>query len=107
MAGVVCSYLSIFSLSHDPPSLPQPITLLSPPPLPSPHLQAVDSSKWRVWCALEAHLTKYHALLLGRSEALEEVAGLAAQNEELRALLNQYLGSKINADLKIPPTAVL
>jgi dynein regulatory complex protein 1 len=52
-------------------------------------------------------LTKYHALLLGRSEALEEVAGLAAQNEELRALLNQYLGSKINADLKIPPTAVL
>jgi dynein regulatory complex protein 1 len=69
--------------------------------------QVVDDEKWSVWCRLETQLEAYHRLLLGRSEALADVGSLSQQNEELRALLNQYLGSKINGDLKVPPTALL
>ncbi len=38
-------------------------------------------------------------------EGLAQV--LRGQNEELKLLLNQYLGSKINQELYVPPTATI
>ncbi|EFJ47566.1 hypothetical protein VOLCADRAFT_81425 [Volvox carteri f. nagariensis] len=61
----------------------------------------------RVWRALEKQLEKYLALLQERSASLREVESLQHQNNELRALLNQYLSSRINEELQIPPTQVI
>jgi dynein regulatory complex protein 1 len=68
---------------------------------------AVDDKTLRVWCRLEKQLGKYHGLLRQRADGLAEIAALQQQNDELRMLLNQYLSSKINSELKIPPAAVL
>ncbi|WIA22959.1 hypothetical protein OEZ86_009886 [Tetradesmus obliquus] len=69
--------------------------------------KAVSDKEMRVWNRLEGQLGSYHGLLLRRSEGLAAIASLQQQNDELRMLLNQYLSSKINAELKVPPTAVL
>lgn len=69
--------------------------------------RAVGDRVVRVWGKLEQQLGAYHKLLVRRGEGLGAIARLQAENEELRALLNQYLGSKINAELQIPPMAVL
>lgn len=61
----------------------------------------------RVWKALEKQLEKYMALLQERSTSLGEVESLQHQNGELRALLNQYLSSRINEELQIPPTQII
>ncbi|MEW5307357.1 MAG: hypothetical protein WDW36_009761 [Sanguina aurantia] len=61
----------------------------------------------RVWGALERQLEAHLALLQGRSSSLREVESLQAQNHELRTLLNQYLSSRINDELQIPPTQVI
>ncbi|KAG2497477.1 hypothetical protein HYH03_004630 [Edaphochlamys debaryana] len=61
----------------------------------------------RVWGALEKQLEKYLALLQERSGSLREVESLQHQNNELRALLNQYLSSRINDELQIPPTQII
>jgi hypothetical protein len=69
--------------------------------------RAVGDRVVRVWGKLEQQLGSYHKLLVRRGEGLGAIARLQAENEELRALLNQYLGSKINTELQIPPMAVL
>jgi dynein regulatory complex protein 1 len=61
----------------------------------------------RVWRALQKQLEKYHALLQSRAASLSEVDSLQHQNAELRALLNQYLSSRINEELQIPPTQII
>lgn len=61
----------------------------------------------RVWGKLEQQLGSYHKLLVRRGEGMTTVAKLQAENEQLRALLNSYLGSKINSELQVPPLAVL
>ncbi|GLC76023.1 DNA replication checkpoint protein Drc1 [Pleodorina starrii] len=61
----------------------------------------------RVWRALEKQLEKYLGLLQERSGSLRDVESLQHQNNELRALLNQYLSSRINEELQIPPTQVI
>jgi dynein regulatory complex protein 1 len=61
----------------------------------------------RVWAHLEKELVQYNQLLETRSGQLHEVVGLQRQNDELRTLLNQYLSSKINEELVIPPTQVI
>lgn len=68
---------------------------------------AVSDKVIRVWGRLESQLENYHSLLVQRSEGLAAISSLQQQNDELRMLLNQYLNSKINTELKIPPTAVL
>jgi len=50
---------------------------------------------------------KYHQLLSNRGSLIGEVGDLQTQNSELKALLNQYLSSKINEDLHVPPTQVI
>merc|ERR1719198_182683 len=67
----------------------------------------VSDKTFRVWNALERALHKYDSLLKGRAGAIQEVADLGQQNEELKTLLNQYLSSKINEDLHVPPTQVI
>lgn len=57
--------------------------------------------------ALEKSLERYLSMLQKRSNTLEELKALQVQNEELRLLLNQYLSSRINEELRIPPTAVM
>ena len=52
-------------------------------------------------------LHKYHALLKSRASLITEVGDLQRQNGELKALLNQYLSSKINEDLHVPPTQTI
>ena len=67
----------------------------------------ISDKTFRVWSALEKSLHKYDALLKGRSGLITEVGDLQRQNGELKALLNQYLSSRINEDLHIPPTQVI
>lgn len=61
----------------------------------------------RVWGALERQLEAHLSLLQDRSSSLREVESLQAQNNELRTLLNQYLSSRINDELQIPPTQII
>ena len=62
---------------------------------------------YRVWGRLEKELLKYNGLLEGRAITLQDAIGLQRQNDELRSLLNQYLSSRINEELVIPPTQVI
>ncbi|KAJ8321909.1 hypothetical protein KUTeg_000380 [Tegillarca granosa] len=45
--------------------------------------------------------------LTSRSSLINETDALRQQNAELRMLLHQYVNSKVNAELEIPPTRVL
>lgn len=62
---------------------------------------------FRVWKALETFMIKYNAILKERSQSIEDSAKFRSQNEELKLLLNQYLGSKVNQELYVPPTATI
>ena len=61
----------------------------------------------RVWGVLEKQLEKYRDLLQDRAASLSDVESLQHQNTELRALLNQYLSSRINSELVVPPTVLI
>ena len=67
----------------------------------------ISDKTFRVWNALEKALHKYDTLLKSRSGMITEVGDLQRQNGELKALLNQYLSSRINEDLHVPPTQVI
>jgi dynein regulatory complex protein 1 len=66
----------------------------------SPHTQSV-------WDALEKAQRRYNTLLEERAAAIDDTTELAKQNEELKILLQEYLGSNINQDLQIPPTRLI
>lgn len=72
------------------------------PALPRPHCAAAPSPQ-----ALEKALLKYNQLLISRHSKMNEVATLHTQNNELKALLNQYLASRVNEDLICPPTQTI
>ncbi|XP_067414566.1 dynein regulatory complex protein 1 [Emydura macquarii macquarii] len=67
----------------------------------------IPEPKLKVWDALEAALEKYYFVLSQRSQLITELAGLQQQNAELHMLLHQYLTSKVNEELLIPPTHML
>lgn len=67
----------------------------------------LSEKKERVWDALLDGLEKYSEVLNSRSSLLTETESLRTQNAELRLLLHQYVNSKVNAELEIPPTRVL
>ena len=50
---------------------------------------------------------KYVNILKERAAAINETQNLKSQNDELKALLNQYLGADVNDELHIPPTQVI
>ena len=61
----------------------------------------------RVWGALSKMQLKYVQILKERESAIKETNSLQSQNNELKALLNQYLGADVNDELHIPPTQVI
>jgi dynein regulatory complex protein 1 len=65
--------------------------------------KCIPEHRQRLWNALEDGLTKYHDLLVSRSNLLLETDSMRQQNEELRALLDQYMSAKINEELYVPP----
>ncbi|XP_053565468.1 dynein regulatory complex protein 1 [Bombina bombina] len=67
----------------------------------------IPESRLKVWDALESALAKYHDVLTNRSQLIAETGSLRQQNTELRMLLQQYLNSRINTELEIPPTRIL
>uniref|UniRef100_A0A8C9TVZ2 Dynein regulatory complex protein 1 n=1 Tax=Scleropages formosus TaxID=113540 RepID=A0A8C9TVZ2_SCLFO len=67
----------------------------------------IPESKLKVWGALESALGKYYTVLNERSELLVETQNLQQQNMELKMLLHQYLSSKVNAELVVPPTRLM
>uniref|UniRef100_A0A8C9QHX7 Dynein regulatory complex protein 1 n=1 Tax=Spermophilus dauricus TaxID=99837 RepID=A0A8C9QHX7_SPEDA len=66
----------------------------------------IPPSKQNLWDALYTALEKYHLILTQRAKLLVENNSLEQQNSELQMLLQQYLHSKINSELQIPPTHV-
>ncbi|KAM6954098.1 dynein regulatory complex protein 1 [Aplochiton taeniatus] len=69
--------------------------------------QVISEGKLRVWDALEAALEKYHSQLKERSKLITDTHSLKQQNSEMRMLLHQYINSKINSELEIPPTRLM
>lgn len=67
----------------------------------------IPDMNFRVWQALNAFLKKYYSLLQKRSKAIDGAVNMQKQNEELKQLLDQYLGSKVNEELQVPPTHVI
>merc|ERR1712050_231819 len=67
----------------------------------------IPDMNFRVWRALDAFLKKYYSLLQKRSKAIDGAVSMQKQNEELKQLLDQYLGSKVNEELQVPPTHVI
>ncbi|XP_022104509.1 dynein regulatory complex protein 1-like [Acanthaster planci] len=61
----------------------------------------------KVWKALLDGLEKYSDVLNQRAKLITETDSLRQQNAELRMLLHQYINSKVNQELEIPPTKVL
>merc|ERR1712216_247500 len=69
--------------------------------------QVVPEMTIRVWKTTERYLRKYYKLLVYRNKIVDDAVSLQKQNEELKTLLDQYLGSKVNEELHIPPTHVI
>jgi len=67
----------------------------------------IDQQKERLWDAMISGFEKYSHVLKERSTLIGETDSLRQQNSELRMLLHQYLSSKVNQELEIPPTRVL
>merc|ERR1719169_148603 len=67
----------------------------------------IPDMNFRVWKALDVFLKRYYQLLIKRSEAIDGAVSMQKQNEELKQLLDQYLGSRVNEELQVPPTHVI
>jgi len=67
----------------------------------------IPDKTYRVWGALEKGLLKYNETLKGRSDTIDAVGQLEQQNKELKSLLSQYLGARVNDDLIVPPTQMI
>ncbi|KAM8952696.1 dynein regulatory complex protein 1 [Pelodytes ibericus] len=67
----------------------------------------IPEAQLKVWDALQSAMEKYYDVLTGRSQLITETSSLRQQNTELRMLLQQYLNSRINTELEIPPTRTL
>jgi hypothetical protein len=68
---------------------------------------AVPMATIAVWKEVYKFLSKYNLILQERRQLIEDVERLRAQNRELKMLLNQYLTSKVNGQLYVPPTATI
>jgi dynein regulatory complex protein 1 len=67
----------------------------------------VPDMNFRVWKALDLFLKKYFESLGARAKSIDAAVNMQKQNEELKQLLDQYLGSKVNEELQVPPTHVI
>uniref|UniRef100_V9KF21 Dynein regulatory complex protein 1 n=1 Tax=Callorhinchus milii TaxID=7868 RepID=V9KF21_CALMI len=64
----------------------------------------ISESHLKTWDALERALGKYYKVLVKREAFVKETSGLSQQNSEFRLLLQQYIHSRVNSELEIPPT---
>ncbi|XP_064652139.1 dynein regulatory complex protein 1-like [Lineus longissimus] len=71
------------------------------------YMALLPPKREELWDALLEGLEKYSETLTSRSTLITETDALRQQNAELRMLLHQYINSKVNAELEIPPTRVL
>lgn len=67
----------------------------------------ITKDKEKVWSALLESFEKYFDVLTSRSKLIDETDILRQQNTELRMLLHQYVNSKVNQELEIPPTRTM
>merc|ERR1719311_658617 len=67
----------------------------------------IPDMNFRVWKALDLFLAKYYESLGARAKSIDAAVTMQKQNEELKQLLDQYLGSKVNEELQVPPTHVI
>eukprot|EP00163_Fabomonas_tropica_P016218 TRINITY_DN2917_c0_g1_i2.p1 TRINITY_DN2917_c0_g1~~TRINITY_DN2917_c0_g1_i2.p1 ORF type:complete len:569 (+),score=175.16 TRINITY_DN2917_c0_g1_i2:731-2437(+) len=67
----------------------------------------IPDDTFRAWGALEREMQRYNKLLSERCDLIDETNALLHQNDELRALLGQYLNAGINDDLAVPPTDII
>ena len=67
----------------------------------------LDEKKEALWNAIIDGFEKYNHVLTERATLIHDTDALRQQNAELRMLLRQYLSSKVNQELEIPPTRVL
>ena len=68
---------------------------------------ALSDVKKKTWDAMKEGMERYKQTLTQRSKLLTETDALRQQNAELRLLLQQYIHSKVNGELEIPPTRIL
>lgn len=69
--------------------------------------QIVSDQSVEVWRQLETDLSNYKDILAKRASSIQEVDELAAQNVELKRVLNQYLGDRTNDMFCIPPSQTM
>lgn len=69
--------------------------------------QIVPDSSVEVWKQLENDIKNYKDILTKRAQSIAEVDVLAAQNIELKRVLNQYLGDRANDKFCIPPSQTM
>eukprot|EP00761_Pharyngomonas_kirbyi_P001218 gb/GECH01001221.1/.p1 GENE.gb/GECH01001221.1/~~gb/GECH01001221.1/.p1 ORF type:complete len:534 (+),score=178.51 gb/GECH01001221.1/:1-1602(+) len=67
----------------------------------------IKTSRIKVWEALEKRLLEYKEVLEDRANLISETEDLRDQNNQLRALLRQYLGSSLNNELQVPPNLMI
>lgn len=67
----------------------------------------IPERTYAMWEALEKALERYNGILHERAKLMDDTMALRNQNEQLKALLNQYLGSKVNQELYVPPTQLV
>ncbi|KAL0213437.1 hypothetical protein RCL1_007063 [Eukaryota sp. TZLM3-RCL] len=69
--------------------------------------ESLPSNHVKLWKSLGNGLVQYKQVLTERLELLDRTDDLRSQNQELKQLVNNYLRSKINEELIVPPRNVL
>ncbi|KAL2911141.1 hypothetical protein HK105_209389 [Polyrhizophydium stewartii] len=67
----------------------------------------IDDKGYRTWRAVYAAMEKYNRILTQRWQLSQEIHSVRHQNEELKALLRQYMAARVNDELQIPPTQIM
>ena len=69
--------------------------------------QVVSDDSVGVWSQLESDIKNYKDILKKRKDTIAEVDDLTVQNDELKRVLNQYLGDQKNEMFCIPPSQTM
>ncbi|KAJ3372770.1 hypothetical protein HDU91_002130 [Kappamyces sp. JEL0680] len=75
----------------------------------------INDKSYRTWTvgprgslqAVYKGMEKYHLLLTQRWQTSQKIASMEQQNAELKSLLRQYMGARINDELQVPPTQIM
>lgn len=67
----------------------------------------IDHDGYRTWTAVYLAMEKYNETLSERWQLSQEINSVRHQNDELKALLRQYMSARVNDELQIPPTEIM